>query len=46
LILLNLCLDTDYRIKNGQINEKIGVELILTKICQRIKSENAYRVYA
>ena len=46
LVLLNLCLDTDYRIKNGQINERIGVELILTKICQRIKTEKTSKVFA
>ena len=46
LVLLNLCLDTDYRIKNGQINERIGVELILTKICQRIKTEKPSKVFA
>ncbi len=36
LTLLNCCVDTDYKIKNGQINEKTGVELLLTKIYKKI----------
>ncbi len=36
--MLNLCLDTEYRIKTGQISENIGVELIIGKISQKIKS--------
>lgn len=36
--MLNLCLDTEYRIKTGQISENIGVELIIGKISQKIKA--------
>lgn len=39
VILMNLCVDTDFRIKTGQLNENIAVELIITKIWQKIKNE-------
>lgn len=35
--MLNLCIDTEYRIKTGQISENIGVELIIGKISQKIR---------
>ena len=46
LVLLNLCLDTDYRIKNGQIQERIGVELIIAKIYQRVRINENTKVRA